>query len=117
MKDYEQALEEIKNIEVKSKIIKNFFMSLTIKDLKLFSAKVKELATAYGRKEEDLNTNEDLIKRIEETVKSDKAIALLIENAKVKNVEEKQESNAKKEEKEKSSTKTEKKSTEKNTKK
>ncbi len=53
--------------------------------------KIKELATAYGRKEEDLKQNEELKRNIEETIKSEKAVALLIENAKIKTVEPKDE--------------------------
>ena len=46
--------------------------------------KLKELANSYGRKEEDLKKNEDLIFHIKENIKSEKAINLIIENAKIK---------------------------------
>ena len=48
--------------------------------------KIAELAKAYGRKEEELKNNEEFVKNIEESVKSEKAIALIIENAKIKTV-------------------------------
>lgn len=48
--------------------------------------KISELAKAYGRKEEELKNNEEFVKNIEESVKSEKAIALIIENAKIKTV-------------------------------
>ena len=47
------------------------------------SAKITELATAYGKKEEELKQNNDLIERIKETVKSEMAIKLVIDNAKI----------------------------------
>ena len=48
--------------------------------------KIAELAKAYGRKEEELKKNEEFVKNIEESVKSEKAIALILENAKIKSV-------------------------------
>ena len=51
--------------------------------------KIADLAKAYGRKEEELKQNEEFVKNIEESIKSEKAIALIIENAKVKTVEPK----------------------------
>lgn len=50
------------------------------------SEKIAELAKAYGRKEDELKNNEEFVKNIEESVKSEKAIALIIENAKIKTV-------------------------------
>ena len=60
--------------------------------------KIAELAKAYGRKEDELKNNEEFVKSIEESVKSEKAIALIIENAKIKAVAPKaaEESKAKK---------------------
>ena len=48
--------------------------------------KIAELAKAYGRKEDELKNNEEFVKNIEESVKSEKAIALILENAKIKTV-------------------------------
>lgn len=89
--------------------------------------KIKELATTYGRKEEDLKNNEDLISNIKDSIKSEKAIAYIVDNAKVKVVEPKVEKEEKLENKstankskkkaEEKETKTEKKSTKKSTKK
>lgn len=62
-------------------------------------AKIKELATSYGRKEEELKTNEDLINSIKVNIKSEKGIALIVDNAKVKVVEPKQEKEEKAEKK------------------
>ena len=55
------------------------------------AAKVTELAATYGRKEEELKENEALVENIKDSLKSEKAIALLVENAKVKEVAEKKE--------------------------
>lgn len=71
--------------------------------------KIKELATTYGRKEEDLKNNEELILNIKESMKSEKAIALIVDNAKIKSVEPKEE----KAEKKATAKKTTKKATEK----
>lgn len=53
--------------------------------------KIKELATTYGRKEEDLRNNEELLGHIKDSIKSEKAIAYIVDNAKVKVIEEKKE--------------------------
>ena len=66
--------------------------------------KIKELATSYGRKEEDLKNNEDLVASVKENIKSEKAIKLIVDNAKVTVVAEKEE---KKEETKKTTTKKE----------
>ena len=55
------------------------------------ATKVTELAATYGRKEEELKENEALVENIKDSLKSEKAIALLVENAKVKEVAEKKE--------------------------
>ena len=60
-------------------------------DEKDVDSKIKELATAYGRKEEDLKNNKEFVKSIEDNLKSEKAIKLIVDNAKVKVVEEKKE--------------------------
>lgn len=62
-------------------------------------AKVKELAESYGRKEEELKTNEDLINSIKVNIKSEKGIALIVDNAKIKTVEPKVEKEEKVEKK------------------
>ena len=54
-------------------------------------AKLKELAASYGRKEEELKQNEDLLSHIKNNSKSEKAIALIVDNAKIKTAEAKKE--------------------------
>ena len=66
--------------------------------------KIKELATTYGRKEEDLRNNEELLGHIKDSIKSEKAIAYIVDNAKVKVIEEKKKKEEKTEKVEKKST-------------
>ena len=75
--------------------------------------KIAELAKAYGRKEDELKKNDDLVKSVESNIKTEKTVQYIVDNAKVKVVEEK------KEETKKDSVKTEpaKSSTKKSTKK
>ena len=42
------------------------------------------MAKSYGRKEEDLTKNESLKEYIANTIKTEKAIELIIKNAKIK---------------------------------
>ena len=72
--------------------------------------KIKELAESYGRKEEELKENNELIKNIEDSIKNEKAIKEIVDNAKIKTVEVKKDE--KKDEK-KPAKKTTKKSTDK----
>jgi trigger factor len=53
-------------------------------DKKAVDERIAELAKAYGRKEDELKKNADLISRIEETIKNEAAIKLIVDNAKVK---------------------------------
>ena len=46
--------------------------------------KIKEMAKNYGRKEEELTKNESLKEYLQETIKTEKAIELIIKNAKIK---------------------------------
>ena len=77
------AKESIKIRLVLEAVCKDTKVEATESEL---SEKVAELAKAYGRKEEELKNNEEFVRSIEESIKSEKAIALIIENAKVKTV-------------------------------
>lgn len=57
--------------------------------------KIKELAESYGRKEEELKENSELVEHIKQNVKSEKAIKLIIDNAKMKTAETKKEATKK----------------------
>ena len=67
--------------------------------------KIEELATMYGRDIEDLKKNEELVERVTESFKSEKAINYIIDNAKIKEVAEKKEEKAEKTTTKKSTTK------------
>ncbi len=83
-------------------------------DQKEIDSKLQELADSYGRKVEDLKNNEELIEHVKANITSEKAINLIIDNAKVKTVEPKEEK-AEKEEKKTTAKKSTKKSSEKET--
>ena len=59
-------------------------------------AKIKELAETYGRKEDELKANTELVENIKESLKSEKVITMVVENAKVTEVKEAKEKAAKK---------------------
>ena len=46
--------------------------------------KLKEMAKTYGKSEEEISKNEQLKKYIEDTMKTEKAIKFIVENAKIK---------------------------------
>jgi len=46
--------------------------------------KLKEMAKTYGKSEEELDKNEQLKKYIEDTMKTEKAIKFIVDNAKIK---------------------------------
>ena len=48
------------------------------------NARIKELAEAYGRKEDELSKNEEFKKYIESSIKSEKTVKYIVENAKIK---------------------------------
>ena len=95
--DYRKESEEPAKESLKMRLV----LEAVCKEAKIeveekeIESKITELATSYGRKEEDLKNNENLIEHIKENIKSEKAINLIIDNAKVKTVEEKAEKEVK----------------------
>ena len=91
--DYRKESEEPAKDSLKLRLV----LEAICKDAKVeateeeIAAKITELATSYGRKEEELKNNEDLVNHIKENVKSEKAIALIVDNAKIKTAEPKKE--------------------------
>ncbi len=80
--DYrEQAEKNVKARLIIEAIIKEEKIEADEKDVK---AKLEEMATAYGRKIEDLEKNENLKEYLAESLKSEKAIKFIIDNAKIK---------------------------------
>ncbi len=113
--DYRKESEEPAKESLKMRLV----LDAICEDAKLEATekevedKIKELATSYGRKEEDLKNNESLIESIKENIKSEKAVALIVDNAKVSKVEDKKEEKkeSKKEDKKSTTKKEEKKTT------
>ena len=77
----EQAEKNVKSRLILEAIIKEEKIESTDEEI---NAKIKEMATNYGRKEEELSKNEALREYIANTIKTEKAIELIIKNAKIK---------------------------------
>lgn len=77
----EQAEKNVKSRLILEAIIKEEKIESTDEEI---NAKIKEMATNYGRKEEELSKNEALKEYIANTIKTEKAIELIIKNAKIK---------------------------------
>ena len=101
----ESAKESIKLRLTLEAVSKDAKISATEKEV---AEKIKELAESYGRKEEELKENKELIKNIEDSIKNEKAIKEIVDNAKIKTVEVKKDE--KKDEEKKPAKKTTKKS-------
>ena len=101
----EPALESIKMRLVLEAIVKDAKIEATDAEV---DEKIKELATSYGRKEDELKKNEQLIDSVKTNIVNEKAINLIVDNAKVKakaKAESKEEPAEKKETKSKKSSK------------
>ncbi len=111
MADFRKESEESAKSSVKMRLV----LEAVYKDAKLkvedteVDNKVKELAEAYGRKEDELKANEELMKNIKNSIETEKAVNFLVENAKIsKTAEKKSEKTTKKVEKTEKASKTEK---------
>ena len=81
-KEYEpQATEAIKSRLALEAIIKAEKIEATAEEI---DEKIKEMAQNYNKKEEEINENENIRKYIKEGIESEKAIDLLVSNAKEK---------------------------------
>lgn len=81
-KDYEeQAKESVKTRLVLEAVSKDAKIEVAESDMK---DKIKELAKAYGKTEEELEKNEDLKNYVEENLKIEKTIEYIVSNAKTK---------------------------------
>ena len=84
--DFRKEYEEQAKENVKSRLV----LEAVAKDAKIevaedeIASKIKEMAETYGRKEEDLKLNETLKKYLEQSIKEEKAIQFIIDNAKIK---------------------------------
>ncbi len=80
-KEYEeQAKENVKSRLVLEAVAKD--AAVEVSELEIVE-KLKEMAEKYGKKEEEIKGNEQLRKYIEESIKTEKTIQLIVDNAKV----------------------------------
>ena len=77
----EQAEKNVKSRLVLEAIIKEEKIEVEPAEVE---SKIKEMATSYGKKEEELNKNEALKEYITNNIKTEKAIELIVKNAKTK---------------------------------
>ena len=77
----EQAEKNVKSRLVLETIIKEEKIEASEDEI---NAKVKEMATSYGKEEEELKKNEALVEYLRNSIKTEKAIELIIKNAKIK---------------------------------
>ena len=77
----EQAENAVKSRLVLEAVGKDANIEVTEEEI---SAKIKEMAENYGRKEEDVKDNPELVKYVGDNLKVEKTINFLVENAKIK---------------------------------
>ena len=77
----EQAENSIKSRLVLEAVGKEAAIEVTDEEV---SSKIKEMAENYGRKEEDVKNNPELVKYVTDNLKVEKTINFLVENAKIK---------------------------------
>ena len=77
----EQAEKSVKTKLVLEAVCKAENISVSEDEI---SSKIKEMAESYGRKEEEVKDNPELVKYVGESLKSEKTIDFLVENAKIK---------------------------------
>ena len=86
MEDFRKENREQAENAVKSRLV----LEAVEKDAKIevteeeISAKIKEMAENYGRKEEEVKDNPELVKYVGDSLKTEKTIDFLVENAKIK---------------------------------
>jgi len=84
--EFRKEFEEQAKKSVKSRLV----LEAIGKDAKIevseekIANKVKEMATNYGRKEEELLGNEELKQYLENSMKTEKAVQYIVDNAKIK---------------------------------
>jgi len=76
-----QAEKQVKSRLVLEAIANDAKIEVTEEDI---SAKISEMAKAYGQKEEDAKNNEQLVNYVKESLKTEKTIEYIVSNAKIK---------------------------------
>lgn len=85
----EQVVENYKD-QAEKNVKTRLILEAIVKEEKIeasqeeIDSKIKEMATSYGRKEEELNKNEALKEYLANNIKTEKAIELIVKNAKMK---------------------------------
>lgn len=77
----EQAEKQVKTNLVLEAIMKDAKVEVTEEEI---DAKIKEMAEMYGQKEEEVKQNPELRRYVEESLKSEKTIHYIVDNAKIK---------------------------------
>lgn len=86
MEEFRKEYEEQAKTSVKSRLV----LEAIINEEKIepvqedVDSKIKEMAELYGKKEEELKQNEGFIKYIQDSLKNEKAVDFIVENAKIK---------------------------------
>ena len=81
-KDYEEhAQKQVKSRLVLEAIVAKEALEATEEEV---AEKVKEMATSYGKDADELMKNEQLINYIKDSMKAEKAVKFIVENAKIK---------------------------------
>ena len=84
--DFREEYKEHAEKQVKSRLV----LEAIAKEAKIepsdeeVSTKISEMAKAYGQKEEDVKNNEQLINYVKDSLKVEKTIEFIVENAKIK---------------------------------
>jgi len=77
----EQAKESVKTRLALEAVIKAEKIEPTTEDI---DAKIKEMAEMYGKEAEELKKNEQFVKYVEDSLKNQKVVDFIVENAKIK---------------------------------
>ena len=77
----EQAEKQVKTNLVLEAVMKDSKIEVAEEEIE---AKIKEMAEMYGQKEEEVKNNPTLRKYIEESLKTEKTIHYIVDNAKIK---------------------------------
>ena len=84
--EFRKGYEEEAKTSVKSRLV----LEAIIKaenieaDEEKVAEKIKEMSTMYGQKEDELKKNEQFVNYIKESLKNEKAVDFIVENAKIK---------------------------------
>ena len=86
MEDFKKENEEQAKTSVKTRLVLEAIMNAEKieADEETINSKLKEMAELYGKKEEELKLNENLMNYIIDSIKNEKVIDFIVENAKIK---------------------------------